>query len=337
MKVEGYKPKEGEDMNPSVNARRARLLRDDRAAAASRGASSPSRTSTGAPRVAIINETMATYFFGDRQPARPPHRLGARQDAGHRDRRRRQGREDVDAAAGAAGAFVYTPYMQEPEIGQMTFYVRARGDASSVGASVRQVAQRVDPNLPIFDMKTMTAVVDESLFLERMVAALSVAFGGAGDAARRDRPLRRDVVHGRAADARDRHPHGARRRAQLGDVAGAERGRADGRHRRRRRPAAGDRAQPRRAVAAVRSVGARSGRARRRRGAPGARRARRRLPARRAAPRASIRCWRCGTNSYSYRRATRGSTRNARRAGTYPATRATAARAPATIASVAGS
>ena len=26
---------------------------------------------------------------------------------------------------------VYTPYMQEPEIGQMTFYVRARGDASS--------------------------------------------------------------------------------------------------------------------------------------------------------------------------------------------------------------
>ncbi len=43
---------------------------------------------------------------------------------------------------------------------------------------MRQVAQRVDPNLPIFDMKTMSAVVDESLFLERMVAALSVAFGG---------------------------------------------------------------------------------------------------------------------------------------------------------------
>ena len=67
--------------------------------------------------------------------------------------------------------------MQEAEIGQMTFYVRARGDAAGIGASVRQVAQRVDPNLPIFDMKTMTAVMDESLFIERMVAALSVAFG----------------------------------------------------------------------------------------------------------------------------------------------------------------
>ena len=38
--------------------------------------------------------------------------------------------------------------------------------------------RKVDSGLPIFDMKTMTAVMDESLFLERMVAALSVAFGG---------------------------------------------------------------------------------------------------------------------------------------------------------------
>jgi ABC-type antimicrobial peptide transport system permease subunit len=67
--------------------------------------------------------------------------------------------------------------MQEEEIGQMTFYVRARGDASNVAGSVREVAQRVDPNLPIFDMKSMAATVNDSLFIERMVAALSVAFG----------------------------------------------------------------------------------------------------------------------------------------------------------------
>ena len=98
-------------------------------------------------------------------------------------------------------------------------------------------------------MKTMSAVVDESLFLERHGRGAVGRLRRAGDAARRDRPLRRDVVHGGAADARDRHPHGARRRAQLGAVAGAEGGGADGRRRRRRRPAAGDRAQPRRPVA----------------------------------------------------------------------------------------
>ena len=35
----------------------------------------------------------------------------------------------------------------------------------------------LDPNLPIADMKTISAQVGESLFVERMVAVLSVAFG----------------------------------------------------------------------------------------------------------------------------------------------------------------
>ena len=73
--------------------------------------------------------------------------------------------------------YVYTPFAQEEELGSMTFYVRGRGDAASLGAAVRQVAQHVDPNLPIYDMKTMSTVVSESLFIERLVAALSVAFG----------------------------------------------------------------------------------------------------------------------------------------------------------------
>ena len=176
VKVEGYKAKEGEDMNPSVNGvgpgffatmgqplvQRPRVHREGR-----------HRRAAGRDHQRDDGEVLLRH----RQPARPPHRLGARQDA------------DIEIVGVAkdsktatlrqeAKRFVYVPYMQETEIGQMTFYVRARGDAASVGASVRQVAQRVDPNLPIFDMKTMTTVMDESLFIERMVAALSVAFGG---------------------------------------------------------------------------------------------------------------------------------------------------------------
>jgi len=131
----------------------------------------------GAPRVAIVNETLATYFFGSENPI-------GRHIGWGRDKT-----PDIEIVGVARNAkmstlrqeprrVVYTPYMQEPEIGQMTFYARARGDAASIGLSVRQIAQRVDPGLPIFDMKTMATVVEESLFLERMVAALSVAFGG---------------------------------------------------------------------------------------------------------------------------------------------------------------
>ena len=49
----------------------------------------------------------------------------------------------------------------------------------------------------------------------------------AGAAARRARPLRRDVVHRHAAAQRDRHPHGARRGAAQGDRPRAHERRAD--------------------------------------------------------------------------------------------------------------
>ena len=175
VQVEGYKAKEGEDMNPDMNGVGPGFFATMGQPLVA-GREFTVKDAAGAPKVAIINETMAKYFFGSESP------LG-RHIGGGRDEK--PDTEIVGVVRDAKTStlrteprrFVYKPYMQEDEIGQMTFYVRARGSASSIGASVRQVAQRVDPNLPIFEMKTMTAVVDESLFLERMVAALSVAFG----------------------------------------------------------------------------------------------------------------------------------------------------------------
>jgi putative ABC transport system permease protein len=175
VKVEGYTPKEGEDMNPDVNgvgpgyfATMGQPLIVGREFTV--------KDITGAPKVAIINETMAKYFFGKDNP------IGRRIGWG------RGTATDIEIVGVAKDSksstmrreirkFVHVPYMQEEEIGQMTFYVRARGDAANVANSVRDTTQRVDPNLPIFDMKSMTATMDDSLFIERMVAALSVAFG----------------------------------------------------------------------------------------------------------------------------------------------------------------
>jgi ABC-type antimicrobial peptide transport system permease subunit len=72
---------------------------------------------------------------------------------------------------------VYLPYAQDENLTSLTFYVRAAGDGAALATSVRQAVQRLDPNLPIYDLKSMAVQVDESLFVERMVAALSVAFG----------------------------------------------------------------------------------------------------------------------------------------------------------------
>ena len=175
VRVEGYQSKEGEDMNPSVNSVGPGFFAT-MGQPLVRGREFTVKDVAGAPKVAIINETMAKYFFGADNP------LGRRIGWG---RDKAVDMEIVGVVRDSKSAtlrqepvrFVYAPYMQEIELGQMTFYVRARGDAANVAASVRAVAQRVDPNMPIFDMKTMTTVMDESLFIERMVAALSVAFG----------------------------------------------------------------------------------------------------------------------------------------------------------------
>jgi putative ABC transport system permease protein len=173
--VEGYKAKEGEDMNPDVDGVGPGFF-STLGQPLVAGREFTVKDAAGAPRVAIINETMAKYYFGSGSAL--GHRLGWGRDNDApmeivgvvKDSKTSTLRRDVRR-------FVYLPYTQNDEVGSMTFYVRARGDAASIGASVRQAALRVDPNLPIYEMKTMTAVMDDSLFMERMVAALSVAFG----------------------------------------------------------------------------------------------------------------------------------------------------------------
>jgi ABC-type antimicrobial peptide transport system permease subunit len=78
----------------------------------------------------------------------------------------------------AAPRFLYVPYAQDESLTQLTFYVRSGQDGATAASGIRQAVHRLDANLPIYDMKTMLVQVDESLFIQRMVAVLSIAFGG---------------------------------------------------------------------------------------------------------------------------------------------------------------
>jgi predicted permease len=176
VRVDGYEAKEGEDMNPNFNyvapgffatlgipLVAGRDLRDTDV--------------LEAPKVAIVNETFARYFFKGENPV--GRRFGLRrQETGH----------DIEIVGvvrdGKAGTlrekplrFVYMPYAQEPSVGGLTFYVRSRVEPASFAARLRAAVRRVDPTLPVTDLKTMDAQIGESLFVERMVAALSAAFG----------------------------------------------------------------------------------------------------------------------------------------------------------------
>ncbi len=65
--VEGYQAKEGEDMNPSVDGVGPRYFATMGIPVVA-GREFTDSDTKGAPKVAIINETMAKYFFGTDNP-----------------------------------------------------------------------------------------------------------------------------------------------------------------------------------------------------------------------------------------------------------------------------
>jgi predicted permease len=130
----------------------------------------------GASKVAIVNEKFAQYFFANQNPI--GRKIGSPRSkqpnmeivAVVKDGKQNSLREQITMT-------VYMPYMQEPGIDQMTFYVRTAANPTAVAGALRTEVRRLDANLPIFNMKTMEQQTDESLFLDRVVAMLSMFFG----------------------------------------------------------------------------------------------------------------------------------------------------------------
>ena len=174
--VEGYEPSEDENMNPRFNG-----VGPDYFATMGipllRGREFTEADAAGEHKVAIINETMARYFFGHDDP------IGRRFGFG-----RRSSELDIEIVGlvsdgkystlkEEAPRFGYLPYMQDEPLSSMTFYVRTRADELSLIEDVRGKVRRLDASLPIYDVKSMRAQVDESMFLDRLIAGLSAAFG----------------------------------------------------------------------------------------------------------------------------------------------------------------
>ncbi len=132
---------------------------------------------TTSQKVAIINETAARQFFPNRSA------VGARFAFGAGDVKL-----DIEIVGVVKDSkhstvreqtrpFVYLPYTQDKNLGQMTFYVRTEQEPGAAAALLRNEVKRLDANLPVFDLKTMEALIGESLFGERLMAFLSICFG----------------------------------------------------------------------------------------------------------------------------------------------------------------
>jgi predicted permease len=128
-----------------------------------------------APNVCVVSATMARTFFPDRSPL------------GRHFRFKRTGAEYEVEVVGVAKDLkkadpngewrpVYCPMLQDLPSGGATVLVRTGRDAAPVIAEARRRLHAIDNNLFI-DVKTMDRRMEDTVFLQRMLAMLSGVFG----------------------------------------------------------------------------------------------------------------------------------------------------------------
>ncbi|MDO8681119.1 MAG: ABC transporter permease [Acidobacteriota bacterium] len=130
-----------------------------------------------APKVGIVNQAFTRKFnlganaIGKRfaTGGGPDTKLdieivGVAQDAKYSDVKR------------AVPAQYYLPYRQQPRLGSAYFYVRTALPPEQLVATIPPLMKKLDPNLPISDLKTMDAQIRDNVFLDRLISTLSFGF-----------------------------------------------------------------------------------------------------------------------------------------------------------------
>ncbi len=176
VQVDGYQAKDGEDMNPHVNWVGPSYLRA-LGIPLVMGREFTEADLHGAPRVAVIGEKMARYFYGNLNPI--GRRFGVARGKPTDIEIVGVAKDDKDASLRADTVRqVYLPYDQDDGIGGVTFLVRTASARGLDGDLVRRLVREIDAGIPVVGLKAMAALASESLTVERMVAMLAASFGG---------------------------------------------------------------------------------------------------------------------------------------------------------------
>ena len=144
-----------------------------------RGRDFSERDSANAEKVAIVNEKFVKRYYPNTDPI--GRHIGMGNDPGTKtdtlivgiagDTKYEDMRSPVPEE-------VYEPIVQQTFAFGYNLYVQTRGNQADMFATIRQAVRQVDPNVPMYDMKTLNEQVDNSLVTERLMALLSAVFGG---------------------------------------------------------------------------------------------------------------------------------------------------------------
>jgi predicted permease len=129
-----------------------------------------------APKVAMVNEAFVKRFLPNQNPigrhigqgtSKPEIQIvGVVKDAKYADMRE------------PPPAVFYTPLPQTTRWNTLFFYLRTAVDPEQTAMSIRREVAVLDANLPIRELKTMQAQIDENMFVERILSTLTGIFAG---------------------------------------------------------------------------------------------------------------------------------------------------------------
>jgi predicted permease len=129
----------------------------------------------GAPKVAVVNETFAKKFNLGTDPVGRMMATGRSRNLDIRivglvkDAKYSEVKGDVPP-------LFFMPILQNERIGSVTFYVRTAIDPEAFLRNIPKTVARVDPNLPVDELRTLPQQIRENVFLDRLISIMSASF-----------------------------------------------------------------------------------------------------------------------------------------------------------------
>jgi predicted permease len=179
MSVEGHEIKDGEDMQAFMNSV-APGYWQTMGIPMLEGRDFDRRDQSGERiRTAIVNRKFAEHFFGDYRKAIGRH-IGFGTGP--------KSKLDIEIVGVVENSLyegprqgvhrqAFVPGMDSGFPRSVAFYVRTSMESSTMFSAIRREVAKLDASMPLYEMKTLEAQLDESLVTERLIAALSSAFG----------------------------------------------------------------------------------------------------------------------------------------------------------------
>lgn len=137
------------------------------------------RDGADAPKVVIINESAAKRCFGS-----PVAAIGKRLTIWRDENFPREvvgvvGDTKTGGLDAQSGAQMYVPHAQDEGWNFMALVIRTAGDPGAFAATLRREVQALDKDQPVYNVRTMDAVVMNSLGTRRVSMQLFTVFAGA--------------------------------------------------------------------------------------------------------------------------------------------------------------